>query len=718
MRPMAYDVDQLISTARKRFSAAKQADEHNRAEAETDLLFRVLQQWDEGTRNDRLQSDPPRPMVTVDRLGAFCNQVVNEVRQSKPAPKVVPRGDGATKATAEAMEGFVRGILYDSDSELAFQEATKYAVCSGMGAFRLDPELVDAENNRQILRVNPIFDPSTVWWDPFAKKPDKSDARWCLVINIMSRIEYTERWPDSDVVGADFADKTWPADWIDPYGDGEAIMVAEYWCIETDDDNVALGEEMEPRSDARKPKTGEKRVVMHLINGVEELEEPVRRPGKFLPIFCVEGDSFWVRGKRYLLSLIRSARDIQRLYNWEATKEIEILAMQATSPYIVTPRMVQNHEGQWQDAPNKNFFYLKVNPDPDMPGWPQRQDANAPIQAISQAKASTAQEIKDVIGIQDPNLGVAQSPTQSGIAIQQLRTEGDLSTYHYTDNLSRTLKHFCKVLVSWIPTYYDVEQEIKIVNADMSEDSLTINTAAPVMHPVTGKPYQHDFTAGTYEPIVDIGPTYATAREEEAQFMSSLIQAVPDAFWILGDLMLRNRDSAGADEAADRVKRAIALKTPGLIQDDPSQQAPPQLTMQMQQMAAQLQQLQQVVQAQALEIKTRVQPKIIEAQSRAQIESVKSRTAIAKALIDLKGKMHAASLQHGHAMYDTTLREATDAIEHMMGMLNDTEMAPGPDTGPQGLHPNAPPLPGPPGPGGPAGQGQPAPTVPSLAAKP
>src|ERR1700683_1083310 len=111
MADLAHDDEQLISTARKRFSAAQNADKHNRAEAETDLLFRVLQQWDEATRDQRESSDPQRPCITIDRLGAFCNQVSKEVRQSKPSPRVSPRGYGATKQSADSIEGMVRAIL-------------------------------------------------------------------------------------------------------------------------------------------------------------------------------------------------------------------------------------------------------------------------------------------------------------------------------------------------------------------------------------------------------------------------------------------------------------------------------------------------------------------------------------------------------------------------------------------------------------------------------
>ena len=142
MPDVAHDDDQLIDTARRRLAQAVNADEHNRTEAKIDLQFLSLQQWDEGSREEREQSRPPRPIVTADRLTAFWNQVVNEIRKAQPAPNVAPRGNGASKQTAEVYEGKIRSILYDSDSQIAIGEAAKYAVGCSVGAFILEPEIV------------------------------------------------------------------------------------------------------------------------------------------------------------------------------------------------------------------------------------------------------------------------------------------------------------------------------------------------------------------------------------------------------------------------------------------------------------------------------------------------------------------------------------------------------------------------------------------------
>lgn len=670
----SYDVDELISTARRRKTQAENADRHNREEAESDLLFRVLKQWDETQLNNRQNpgdGSPPRPCLVVDRLGAFCNQVVNEIIQNEPAPSVIPRGSGATKETARVIEGRVRQMLYDSDAQLAFGEAAKYAVCSGTGHFRMDPEIIDEETNQQAIRVNPIYDPSTVFTDPFAKKPDKTDARWRLVVNVMSRIEFREKWPDAKAVAADFADKD-GGEWLDPNGDKESVMVAEYWCVEKiGADDVALGTENEDGGGRKYPKNQTHRVVCHIIDGIEELEDPTERPGKVIPIFTVEGDSFWVKGKRYVMSLIRSPRDNQRLYNWEATKEVELLAMQSVAPYIVTPKMVENHEAQWQDAPNKNYFYLKANADPNAPQGPQRNSVSAPIEAITAAKVAVAQEMKDQIGLQDPNLGRAQSANQSGVAIQKLRQEGDIGTYHYQNNLKRTLKEFCKVYVSWIPYYHDIEQEMVILDGEMNQQRVQVNTPGPVQDPETGQMYQHDLTKGNYEVAVEIAPSYATQREMDADFYAGIVSSVPDAFWIIGDLLVGARDGAGNDEAADRLKRAIALRTPGLIQSGQQGQLPPEVQAQIGQLQQQNAQLTQALQQAGIVLKT----KQIETQGRLAVEDKKQQTAIVTTAAKLQAQAHSDVMEHGREMYKEQLRGHLQAAQQLAEMLHDHQMA-------------------------------------------
>ncbi len=683
---MPQDEQQLVTTARKRLEGAIASEQEIRREAELDLKFLIGDQWCETPYNR-----PGKPIV-INRLRAFRNQVVNDIRQNNPQVHVSPRSGGDSD-TADVLEGLVRYIQNEPDAQVAFAEAAKYAVGSSFGVFELVAEQVDEETGEHELHIEPIYDPATVYFDPAALKPDRSDSRWAIKIVILSRLEFKERWPKAELTAAGF---TAQSDyWMNPHGDGDHIRIAEYWCVEqAGTSNVAYGNDMtDEMKVARRKKTRGYELVKHILSGKEELEPPTLHPGKCVPLFPVYGDELWVNGKRFIGSLIRDARGIQVLYNWQANKEAETLAMAPKNPYLATPKMIENHESEWDQMNNSPKNYVLFNVDPEAPGGkPYRDWAEPPIQAISIAKQNTASEMRDVIGLQDPSLGKQQYAGQSGKAIAQLRAQGDLSTFQYTDNLTRTMRHLGRVLLDWISFYYDTQQELAILGPDMEEKIVMVNTEQPHTDPTTGQTYHYRLDHGKYQLSLVMGPSYATEREEFAENIQAIIQAWPEGMQIFGDLMLAHRDFAGAQAASERVKRWIAATMPGLI-DDPKNPVPPQMQAQMAQMQAQIQQLSQALQQAGMVIKT----KQIEQQGRLEVEKTKGQFAIAKASIEAGSEAAHAVQGHKLELFKATLQHFQQQAEQALNMLQESELAPGPDVGSQGLHPSAIPQPAQPG---------------------
>jgi len=70
---------------------------------------------------------------------------------------------------------------------------------------------------------------------------------------------------------------------------------------------------------------------------------------------------------------------------------------------------------------------------------------------------------------------------------------------------------------------------------------------------------------GKYDVTVSVGPSYTTKRQEAAEGMVQLVQANPQLWQVIGDLLVRNLDWPGADEMADRIKKAMP---PDLTKDD------------------------------------------------------------------------------------------------------------------------------------------------------
>jgi hypothetical protein len=96
---------------------------------------------------------------------------------------------------------------------------------------------------------------------------------------------------------------------------------------------------------------------------------------------------------------------------------------------------------------------------------------------------------------------------------------------------------------------------------------------------------------------VSTGPTQASQRQESYDRDAALITAQPELIWVIGDQLFANDDTAGAEERSERMKRAIEMKSPGLIQDKNQQQPDPQAVQQQaQQTQQQMQGMQQELQ--------------------------------------------------------------------------------------------------------------------------
>jgi lipopolysaccharide biosynthesis regulator YciM len=89
---------------------------------------------------------------------------------------------------------------------------------------------------------------------------------------------------------------------------------------------------------------------------------------------------------------------------------------------------------------------------------------------------------------------------------------------------------------------------------------------------------------GKYDVEADIGPAYATRRQEAFNAMSQILAQNKELVQIAGDLLFKYADFPGADEIAERLKRAVP---PNILGVGPSQQE--------QQMQAQNTQLQNAV---------------------------------------------------------------------------------------------------------------------------
>ncbi|MFZ1109469.1 MAG: portal protein [Rhodomicrobium sp.] len=561
----------IVQEAQERLEAAWMQDRENREDAFTDLKFLAGDQWPNTIRLQREAQN--RPCLTINRLPQFVNQVANAVRMNPPAIKAIPAGGEATQELAEIYSGLFRQIQYRSNATHVFAHAVYYAVACGIGHFRLVTDYVDDDAFDQEILIKRIQYPLSVFWDPAAVEPSRSDADYCLVSEMIGRKDFEKRYPD-----AAMTDFMAPSD-LDAesglfWATRDAVRVCEYWVkrpVERTIARLATGEtidiakvdakELERLAIVAERKVKSHKVERYLLSGEEVLEGPNEWPGRYIPIFPVIGSETALETKTIRNGLIRFARDPQQLYNFWRSAAAEAIALAPRAPFLATPAMIAKFKGQWDTQNTVTRPYLLYEPDPDAPdARPVREPPPDIPAALIQEAAIAADEMKATTGIYDASLG-AQSNEISGVAIVARTSQGDTSALHYQDNLMATLNHLGAALIDLAPKIYDSERTVRIMREDESHEPVRINV--PVMG-VDGKPMLlNDLSQGAYDVRVKIGPAYATRRAEAADSMLQFIQAVPQAAGVAGDLVARNMDWPGADEIADRLKRTLPPQIAG-----------------------------------------------------------------------------------------------------------------------------------------------------------
>jgi len=551
--------EQILQDAREAFERARVAEADNRRDALDDIRFaRLGEQWPESVRRDRELEG--RPCLTINRLPAFIRQVVNDGRQNKPSITCHPVDDSADPRTAELLNGLIRNIEQSSDAEVAYDTALDFAVTGGFGYFRINTRYATDDTFDQDLVIQRVADPFSIYGDPASCAADSSDWNCAFVADTVDRSEFNRRWPGARPSG-------WGGTETRTAGisrDADGVSLVEYWVREAHhrvvlalSDGEVVEEAVYAANKALFDSKGAtvvgtpRRVPSHqvtqrLLSGAEVLET-IPWAGRYIPIVPVYGEEILVDGRRRLRSLVRDAKDPQRMFNYWRTVSTELVALAPKTPFIGRKGAFDTDAAKWATANVQTHAYIEY----DGPEAPQRQPfVGVPAGALSEAM-NAADDMKSILGLHDASLGVRSNET-SGRAILARQREGDVSTFHFIDNLSRSIRHAGRILVDLIPKVYSAPRVIRILGPSGQAGLAAVNQAGGA-----GGEAIFDLSTGRYDVTVRAGPSFTSRREEAASQMLELIRAYPQAAPVVGDLLAKNLDWPGADEIAGRLQALL-----------------------------------------------------------------------------------------------------------------------------------------------------------------
>ncbi|WYX00359.1 portal protein [Proteus vulgaris] len=613
---MAETLQQRHERIMLRFDRAHSPQEDVRAKCVEATRFARVPggQWEGATSagtklNDHFEK---YPKFEINKIATELNRIISEYRNNRITVKFRPGDKEASEDLADKLNGLFRADYEETDGGEACDNAFDDAATGGFGCFRLTTNLVnelDPMDDRQRISIEPIYDPSrSVWFDPDAKKYDKSDAEWAFCMYSLSTEKYKAEYKKDPTTLDVGIDRSWDYDWFD----SDVVYIAKYYEVRKESVDVVSfqnpitsevvtydSEQLEQVGDelidigfvevARRT-VKRRRVYVSVVDGDGFLEKSQRIPGEHIPLIPVYGKRWFIDDVERVEGHIAKAMDAQRLYNLQVSMLADSAAQDPGSVPIVGKQQIRGLEKHWENRNKKRPAFLPLNETVDKQGniiAPAAQVGYTQPQPLNQAMAALLQQTSlDIQEVTGASQAMQQMP--SNIAketVNSLMHRSDMASFIYLDNMAKSLKRAGEVWLSMAREIYGSDRQVRVVNEDGTDDIALMSVT--IRDKQTGEIVaMNDLSTGRYDVTVDVGPSYTARRDATVSVLTNLLAGMlpqdPMRAVVQG-IILDNMDGEGLDEFKEYNRNQ--LLTQGVVKPRNSEEE--QIVAQAQQQAQQ-----------------------------------------------------------------------------------------------------------------------------------
>ena len=577
------DLDKL----KKLHDKAYEKGQVTRDKASDDLMFYWVTQWDD-TLLDTTQLQYRGEFNILRKAGRqiMSNIHANPV-QVDFEPETEDDDDGGDIA-----DGLYRSSCRVNTSKEAFDNAVNEAIACGVGAWELINEY--KSNNigeqEQVIVRTPIYEAcNTVFWDPNAKRLDKSDANYVSILTPYSPDAYREMVEEMTgedpgiISGSDFSSPN--QSYVYPWWSSEVIYVTRFYhrkkvkvksytfkdlfgnevVYSADqvegifDTLVDGGYEVIDERDYEKYE-----VTRYIASGSDIFEETVV-PGTEIPVVPDYGERAFVEGEEVYEGITRLAKDPQRLRNFQMSYLMDAVARSPRPKPIFTPEQLQGFEHMYEEGGSENNYpYLlqnrKTPQDEDLPIGPiaQMPEQTIPL-ALTQSIALTREAVEDVA-----NPGLPQNiadPDMSGKAVLAVQERMDMQSFIFQSNYKHAARRDGEIWASMAREVYDTPRKVMLTLPDGTRKEVML--MEEVMDPETGTiVVLKDLTNKAFDVYADVGPSYNSQKQQTREELKGLIAGLAPGDPMRNILMMKYMelmDGANFDDVRDYARKELIM---------------------------------------------------------------------------------------------------------------------------------------------------------------
>ena len=584
---MSEELKKIHAEALGRFEVLQDRERHSRALAIEDKIQIESEggNWQDyetsaDVRDGQGDSMPPPPRYHIDRVTPVLEQALDDQRQNEVQMKV--RGTHSTnKELEETMSGLIKSVESKSDASYAYDNAFDETQKCGYGGFQITTEW--GEGFEQEAFIRPIKDAASSLWFGESDLYTKEDAPFAFVIWYLDNEEFKSQHPKSVLV--DVPDDIWLSggkmhtDWYET--SNNKVRMAAYWrktpiqreivmmtngeVYDVDDKFEAIQDELAMAGITVEVRDGEEmrrkfsdhKIERYIINGAEVLSGPDKWLGKYIPLVPEFGVQTTIQGREIVRGRVRKTRDPQMLYDYAQSAAVKQAASNVQDILMLTAEQADGYEEDISelsagDAAAQLYNHIEGQP---APYRSQSRQLDMALMGISQAMA---ENINATLG---GNIGSGVDGTaadrRSGEAILQGQMVSEKSNAIYMTNHIRSLTYGAKILADLLPRIMSQEAQARIVNPDGSTDFVAVNQSLVDLD--TGQKFTiNDLSSSTYDIIPDVGPAYASKRQQASAQLQSMAEKNP-AFGERPDLIVKGLDLGDGGEMYESLRKGLVM---------------------------------------------------------------------------------------------------------------------------------------------------------------
>lgn len=580
------DVDEyqdVHAEAMQRFDDIQGVMYAERNENLTDRRFayKAGAQWDGVLR----KTHENKPRYQINKTGKALDQIMSDFQDQQIGATFASSDGAMDEELADSVAAVHRADMQDSGGREAHTNAYREMSSGGIGAWvwktryeddEVDPDEADDEEPQRLM-VEAIYEADRlVFFDMNSRRADKSDARFCFVLEPFTRQAYEAEYPDDDLA-------SWPDtvhqghfDWCTP----DVVTVARYYRVEWEPDvrctyrrpappsvsgivDESAGDEvsyyqselkarpeLKRRLEAtayqkvREKKVRRRRIHLYIMNGAYVMSHSLV-PGREIPVILVQAHRTVIDNVECAKGHVRDCRDPQQIKNMLVSRIAEISATSPADTPIVTPEMVKNHELTWAQNNRKVLPYLPVNPITTPDGRKETLLQLGVLKSPDVPQTTAAlhniadMDIKDILG--NPSEGEKVVSHVSGKTVQAVMRRVDAKSAPYIAAMVDALRWSGQVYIGMVPeVYYQEGRRLKGVG--LRNEPRQVELARPMIGPDGKLRITNDLSRVKMDVTVMVGPSSDSADEAALKMDIDLLGVTedPEAKTVLQlDIMMR-----------------------------------------------------------------------------------------------------------------------------------------------------------------------------------